>query len=356
MSTVYILVAILLFGVFIAIHEFGHFITAKACGVLVHEFSIGMGPLLWQKQGKETAYSLRLLPLGGYCAIEGEDESSDDPRSLSSQSYLRQVLVFVAGAAMNFLLGLLIVLTLYGSAKAFLTPTIVELREGFPNSGENGVMVGDVLYELNGERIYLFSDVDLVMSMGDFDEARTLHAVLLRDGKKIERTIRRTEFTNGDGSTEYAYGFTYGGTVEASAGLKLKTAWYTSLDFVRMTRMSLKMLLSGEAGMKDLSGPVGIVSTMEQMGSEAETKRAGIENILYFGALVSVNLAVMNLLPLPVLDGGKVLFLTLNTISFRLFRKRIPHQVENALGTVCFALLMAMMLFVTYSDISKLFS
>ena len=356
MSTVYILVAILLFGVFIAIHEFGHFITAKACGVLVHEFSIGMGPLLWQKQGKETAYSLRLLPLGGYCAIEGEDESSDDPRSLSSQSYLRQVLVFVAGAAMNFLLGLLIVLVLYSSAAAFLTPTIVSVREGSPNAGKDGIMVGDVLYELNGERIYLFNDVDLVMSMGDFDADRTLHAVLLRNGEKIERAIRRTEYVNEDGSRDYAYGFSYGDVVKADAGLKLKTAWYTSLDFVRMTRMSLKMLLSGEAGMKDLSGPVGIVSTMEQMGSEAETKRDGLENILYFGALVSVNLAVMNLLPLPVLDGGKVLILTLNTVSYRLFRKRIPKRFENALATVCFALLMTMMIFVTFSDITRLFA
>ena len=356
MSIVYILIAVLLFGIFIAIHEFGHFITAKACGVLVHEFSIGMGPLLFQKQGKETAYSLRLLPLGGYCAIEGEDELSDEPRALSKQSYLRQVVVFAAGAAMNFLLGLLIVLVLYSSAEAFLTPTITELRDGFPCEGEDGVMVGDVLYELNGERIYLFSDVELVMSLGDFDEQGTLHAVLLRDGKKIERTLQLTDYVGEDGETERAYGFTYGGTVEATPLLRLKNAWYNTIDFVRMTRLSLKMLLTGEAGVKDLSGPVGIVSTMEQMASAAETKRAGIENILYFGALVSVNLSVMNLLPLPALDGGKILFLTLNTVSYRLFRRRIPAKVENMLGTACFVLLMAMMLFVTYSDITKLLS
>ena len=355
MSTVYILAAVLLFGILIAVHEFGHFITAKACGVSVHEFSVGMGPLLFRKQGKETAYSLRLLPLGGYCAIEGEDENSDDPHSLTNQGYFRQVLVFAAGAAMNFLLGLLIVIALYSSAEYFLTPTIVELREGFPDAGENGVLAGDVLYELNGERIYLFNDVELVMSMGDFDDQGTLHAVLLREGEKIRRTMHLTEYTNEDGSREYAYGFTYGGTVKASPRLKLKTAWYTSIDFVRMTRMSLKMLLTGEAGIGDLSGPVGIVSTMEQMGSDAETKRAGLENILYFSALVSVNLAVMNLLPLPVLDGGKILFLTLNTVGYKLFRRRIPRRVENALGTVCFIALIAMMFFVTYSDITKLF-
>ena len=356
MSIVYVIVAILFFGFFVAAHEFGHFITAKACGVRVEEYSIGMGPLLLQKQGKETAYSLRLLPLGGFCAIEGESEESEGPRSLSSQSYPKQLMVFAAGAVVNFLLGLLIMLILYAPAESFLSPTVVSLRDGFPDAGEQGLMVGDVLYELNGERIYFSNDVNLVMSYGDFDEEGTLHAVLLRDGKKLERTLHLHDYSDEAGNKERAYGFSYGELVEATPMLRLHYAWYNTLDFVRMVRLSLKMLLTGKAGVRDLSGPIGIVSAMEEVGSSAETQRIAFESIAYYAALVTVNLAVMNLLPIPALDGGKILFLTVNTVSMKLFRKRISARTENALGAVCFALLIGLMLFVTFSDITKLFA
>lgn len=354
MKLVYILVAILFFGFFIAAHEFGHFITAKSCGVRVEEYSIGMGPLLWQKQGKETAYSLRLLPLGGYCAIEGEDGEADSPRSLSAQGYWKQVLVFAAGALMNFLIGLILLLVIYASAQSFLTPTVVALHDGFPDEGEQGIMVGDTIYALNGERIYLASDVELVMQLGKFDEERTLHATLLRDGEKIERTLRLHDYTDDEGNTVRAYGFSYGGVEKATPLLRLRYAWYNAIDFVRMVRMSLRMLLTGEAGVRDLSGPVGIVSAMEQVGTQSESRRIAFENIAYYAALVTVNLAVMNLLPIPALDGGKILFLTVNTVGMKLFGKRISARAEQVLGGICFSLLIALMLFVTFSDITKL--
>ncbi|MGM9662814.1 MAG: M50 family metallopeptidase [Oscillospiraceae bacterium] len=351
---IYIIVAVFMFGVLIAVHEFGHFITAKACGVTVHEFSLGMGPRLWHKQGAETEYSLRLLPIGGYCAMEGEEEASDDPGSLSNQGFFRQLLVFAAGAGMNFLLGFLIVLALYSTAGGFLTAEIVELNEGFPQEGEDGVMVGDVLYEINGERIYNFSDVSMVMSYTSSGEEGAIDVVLLRGGEKLRRTLYLTDYVDENGETYRAYGFTYGGRAEATALNKLKYSWYTTLDFVRMVRMSLQMLLTGQAGIRDLSGPVGIVGTITEVGEQSETKAEAFSNIAYFAALISVNLAVMNLLPIPALDGGKILFLCLNTAGLLLFKKKIPERFENALSFAFFAMLMAVMLLVTFSDITKL--
>ncbi|MGM9618587.1 MAG: M50 family metallopeptidase [Oscillospiraceae bacterium] len=351
---IYIIVAVVMFGVLIAVHEFGHFITAKACGVTVQEFSLGMGPLLWHKQGAETAYSLRLLPIGGYCAMEGEEEASDNPHALSNCGFFRQLLVFAAGAAMNFLLGFLIVLVLYSSAGGFLTAEIVELNEGFPNEGEDGVMVGDVLYEINGERIYNFSDVSLVMQFTSTGEDGSLEVVLLRGGEKLRRTLYLTDYVDENGEVYRAYGFTYGGRAEATALNKLKYSWYTTLDFVRMVRLSLQMLITGQAGLRDLSGPVGIVGTITEVGEQSATKAEAFGNIAYFAALISVNLAVMNLLPIPALDGGKILFLCLNAAGMLLLKKKIPARFENALSFVFFALLMAVMVLVTFSDITKL--
>ncbi|MCR5825243.1 MAG: site-2 protease family protein [Oscillospiraceae bacterium] len=353
----YIIIAILLFGVLIAVHEFGHFAAAKLCGVRVNEFSVGMGPLLFQKTRGETAYSLRLLPLGGYCAMEGEDEESTDERALNHQSFWKQFAILVAGAAMNFLTGFLILLCLYAGAEAFYTAEIVQFADGFPYEGADGVMVGDVIYRINGERIYTRSDVATILqfkSRGD-----TMELVVLRDGQKLTRTLEKQTYTDAEGNEYRAFGFTYGGIVEATPLLKLKIAWYNTLDYVRLVRLSLQMLFSGAAGVEDLNGPVGIVSTISSMGKETEAQEgmaAAIETVLYYGALIAVNLAVMNLLPLPALDGGKVLILVINAISMRLLHKKLPQKLETVINAAGFALLMALMLFVTFHDVWKLFS
>ncbi len=352
---VYILIAILIFGVLIGIHEWGHFIAAKACGVRVNEFSIGMGPLLAQKKKGETDYSLRLLPIGGYCAMEGEDETSDDPRALNRQGFWKQFVIFVAGAAMNFLIGFVILLCLYATAAGFYTNEIVEVADGSVNAGPDGIMVGDVIYKVNGERIYIRSDVSTILeykSRGD-----TMEMVVLRDGKKLARTLQKQTFTTEDGQEYRAYGFSYGSVVEATPLLKVKYAWYNALDYVRLVRLSLQMLITGAAGVKDLSGPVGIVSTISEMGQETEAAEgfaAALENVFFFGALIAVNLAVMNLLPLPALDGGKVLILIVDEIAMLLFKKKIPQKFETVINAAGFVLLMGLMLFVTFNDVRKL--
>ena len=274
---VYILIAILIFGVLIAVHEFGHFLAAKACGVRVNEFSIGMGPQLFHKMKGDTEYSLRLLPIGGYCAMEGEDEDSDDDRALGRQVWWKKFIIFVAGAFMNFLTGLIIVICLYAGAQAFYTTEIVELNPDFPQQGEDGLMPGDTIYAINGERIYLKSDVSLIMGLGD---TGTIDMTVLRDGKKLDRTLTRQVYTDENGQEYEAYGFTYGGIVEATPLLRLQYSWYQTMDYVRIVRLSLQMLLSGAAGVNDLSGPVGIVSTITEVGKETEAEAGAREHPL----------------------------------------------------------------------------
>ena len=354
MSFVYILAAILIFGVLIAVHEFGHFLAAKACGVRVNEFSIGMGPQLFHKTKGDTEYSLRLLPIGGYCAMEGEDEDSDDDRALGRQVWWKKFIIFVAGAFMNFLTGLIIVICLYAGAQAFYTTEIVELNPDFPQQGEDGLMPGDTIYAINGERIYLKSDVSLIMGLGD---TGTIDMTVLRDGKKLDRTLTKQVYTDENGKEYEAYGFTYGGIVEATPLLRLQYSWYQTMDYVRIVRLSLQMLLSGAAGVNDLSGPVGIVSTITEVGKETEATEgfgAALENILFFAAMFAVNLAVMNLLPLPALDGGRIFFLIINAAAMLLFRKQIPAKYENYIHFAGLILLLALMVVLVFSDLGKL--
>ena len=159
---VYILAAILVFGVLIAVHELGHFMAAKACGVRVNEFSIGMGPTLWKKQKGETQYSLRLFPVGGFCAMEGEEEDSDDPTALNNQGFWAKLLIFAAGAAMNFIAGLLIILVLYADAQAFYVPVVAGFADGCPLESADGLQEGDRLLRIDGEKVYVYSDISLL--------------------------------------------------------------------------------------------------------------------------------------------------------------------------------------------------
>lgn len=350
---VYILAAILVFGVLIAVHELGHFMAAKACGVRVNEFSIGMGPALWKKQKGETQYSLRLFPVGGFCAMEGEEEDSDDPTALNNQGFWAKLLIFAAGAAMNFIAGLLIILVLYADAQAFYVPVVAGFADGCPLESADGLQEGDRLLRIDGEKVYVYSDISLLMGLNktgafDLQIERNGEVITLRDF-----TMERREYTDQNGKAYTGYGL-YFGAEEATLGRKLSYSWNNAMDFARLVRLSLQMLVTGQAGVKDLSGPVGIVSTMTQVGEQAATTRAAVENIAYLAALIAVNLAVMNLLPLPALDGGKIFFLVINGISMQLFKKQIPAKYENYIHFAGLILLLALMAVITFSDVWKL--
>lgn len=351
---VYILAAILVFGVLIAVHELGHFMAAKACGVRVNEFSIGMGPTLWKKQKGETQYSLRLFPVGGFCAMEGEEEDSDDPTALNNQGFWAKLLIFAAGAAMNFIAGLLIILVLYADAQAFYVPVVAGFADGCPLESADGLQEGDRLLRIDGEKVYVYSDISLLMGLNktgafDLQIERNGEVITLRDF-----TMERREYTDQNGKAYTGYGL-YFGAEEATLGRKLSYSWNNAMDFARLVRLSLQMLVTGQAGVKDLSGPVGIVSTMTQVGEQAATTRAAVENIAYLAALLAVNLAVMNLLPLPALDGGKIFFLVVNALCMLTIRKKIPAKFESYVHLAGFALLMLLMLVITFQDVWKLF-
>ena len=350
---VYILAAILVFGVLIAVHELGHFMAAKACGVRVNEFSIGMGPALWKKQKGETQYSLRLFPVGGFCAMEGEEEDSDDPTALNNQGFWAKLLIFAAGAAMNFIAGLLIILILYADARAFYVPVVAGFADGCPLESADGLQEGDRLLRIDGEKVYVYSDISLLMGLNktgafDLQIERNGEVITLRDF-----TMERREYTDQNGKAYTGYGL-YFGAEEATLGRKLSYSWNNAMDFARLVRLSLQMLVTGQAGVKDLSGPVGIVSTMTQVGEQAATTRAAVENIAYLAALIAVNLAVMNLLPLPALDGGKIFFLVINAVIMQLFKKQIPAKYENYIHFAGLILLLALMAVITFSDVWKL--
>ena len=349
----YIIAALLLFGILIAVHELGHFLAAKACGVRVNEFAVGMGPTLWQKQKGETQYSLRAFPVGGFCAMEGEEEESDDPAALNNQGFWKKLLIFAAGAAMNFLAGLLIIFFLYLPAQGFYQPVLSGFADGCPLQGADGLQVGDRLVSIDGERVYVYSDVSLLLGLnntGVFD------LVVDRSGEKVrldDFAMERQTHTDQSGNAYSGYGLFFG-AAEATFGDKLAYTWNNAVDFVRLVRLSLQMLVNGQAGLKDLSGPVGIVSTMVQVGEQSESTRAAVENIAYIGALVAVNLAVMNLLPLPALDGGRIFFLVVNAVAMLLFKKKIPAKYENYIHFAGLVLLLALMVVLVFSDVGKL--
>ena len=351
---IYVIAAIVIFGVLIAVHEWGHFIAARLCGVTVHEFSIGMGPAIYQKEKKGTKYAIRILPIGGYCAMEGEEEESDDPHSLNNQGFWKKVFIFAAGAAMNFIVGFLIILCLYSTAEAFRTAEITGFYENCPYQGEEGLQMGDVLYSIDGHRIYLYSDISIYLSRGN---GSTFDLVVLRDGEKVylnDFPMVPLDYTLEDGTTFHGYGLSFGGVEEATLLAKLRVSWYNAIDFVRLIWMSLGDLGTGAIGMESMSGPVGIVSTITEVGEQSKTLRIAVENIAYIAALIAVNLAVMNLLPIPALDGCKIFFLVINAVAMLLFRRQIPAKYENYIHAAGLVLLMGLMLVVTFQDVWRL--
>ena len=349
MSTLYIILAILIFGVLVIVHELGHFLTAKACGVRVEEFSVGMGPAILQKEKGETLYSWRLIPFGGYCAMTGEDEDSDDPRAFNQQSAWKRILILVAGAAMNFLFGFLIVLILFSDAVAFRAPVLTGFAEGCPYEGEQGLQVGDRILSIDGQRIWQFSDVSDFLSEGDgvYDLA------VRRNGKRVELKNFRLVPIEYPGESQKMYGF-YFGYDEATPLNKLRYAFNTVMEFTRWVRMGLKELVRGQVSMADMSGPVGIVDLMAETGETAASVSDALFDIFYLGAFIAVNLALVNLLPIPGLDGGHVFTVLVTWVIERITGKRLDPKYEGYIHAAGMILLLALMGVIMFNDILKI--
>jgi len=349
-----ILFAILLFSFLIFIHELGHFAAAKLSGVQVNEFSLFMGPAIWKKQVGETLYALRCIPIGGYCAMEGEDGGSDNPRAFDKAAWWKRLIILVAGAAMNFVVGVLIMVIVFLPAQRFVTPTVASFETWSTVQGAEGLQVGDTFLEVDGEKIYTQSNVSLMLSLNPGD----IHDLVVeRNGQKVvldDFEMKKHEITNEDGTKSLLYGFSFG-IEDATFGSKLKNAWYSCLDTVRTVRLSLQMLLTGRAGLKDMSGPVGIVQVMSDTAQASATTFDAFMNMLYFGGFIAINLAVMNLLPIPALDGGRVVGLLLTVAVEKITKKKIDPKYEGYLHGVGMILLLILMAVIMFKDIFVIF-
>ena len=358
----YILIAILMFGVLIALHEFGHFAAAKLCGVKVNEFSIGMGPQVLHTAKGETDYSLRLLPIGGFCAMEGEEEgASTDPRAFPNRPWWQRLIILLAGVFMNFLTGLIILLCLFSGAEGFYQPVISGFVEGTSPAAQQLLQVGDRIVQVDGHAIYLQTDVSLFLGRVSGDR---VDITVRRGEDTIRNEIPLTEIPQEDGTSRRMLGIYMDSAEPATFGLKLKTAWYQAIDYVRMVWLSLGDLVTGSVGLRDMSGVVGIVDMVGDLGEEgaAAAEAAGTSafvgamlNILSFTAFIAINLAVMNLLPIPALDGGQILFMAVNGVYTAFTKKKIDPKYMEWVSAAGFACLMFLMLLVTVSDILKQF-
>lgn len=350
----YILFAVLLFGVLIAVHEFGHFFTAKLLGVKVNEFAIGMGPAIWQKTKGETKYALRVLPVGGFCAMEGEDEDTGDPRAFSCQKGWKKLIILCAGSVMNFLFGLVIVVLLYAGIGQMRAPVITEFAEGFACEGTQGLMVGDRILSVDGHGIWIYDNVPTYLSRND---GKGVDLVVLRDGRKVELTnlpMYRFEYEF-EGQKNIGFGLIFGEIEELSFFGRLRHGFVRTVDFVRTVWVSLGDLVTGRVALSEMSGVIGVVDVVSEVGVQSATVADGILNVLYIMSLIAVNLAVMNMLPIPALDGGRVFFILLNGIIYLVCRKRIPERYEGYVHTGAFVLLLLFMLVIAFKDVWMIF-
>ena len=341
-----IIAIILMFGIVVFVHEFGHFLFAKLNHVRVNEFAIGMGPAIMKFGKKETTYSVRLLPIGGYCLMAGQDgqEVEDPEGTFESKSVLARLSIMLAGPFFNFLLA--IVLSI-GTAHFYLVdpPVITEVSKGSVAEAA-GMEPGDEITAINGDSIYLFREITLFRQLADLTQP--VEITFLHDGQEITKTLNLTKEQN------YMFGITCNPRSAKNLGEELYYALIEVRFQIKTVITSVKMLFTGGASVKDLSGPVGIGSMMSDVIDEAQetggTKNA-ILSIISFTILVSANLGVMNLLPIPALDGGRILFLLIEAVT----RKKVPKNKEIIVNFIGFALLMLLMIFVFFNDIMKLF-
>lgn len=340
-----IILAIVAFGLLVIVHEFGHFISAKRGGVQVNEFWIGMGPTLLKKEHNGTLYCLKALPFGGACVMEGEDSESDNDHAFGKASLPRRMLIVAAGALMNFLVGFLIVLAVIqpnGPNGGYIVSTLDSVDPASTAAAEGGLQAGDEILEVDGYNILLRSDFEMALSRG---ADTTYEIVVRRDGEKVTLPAVVLEATIEGEDGRKMIGLTFAEQPD-SIGMHINMAVRTSLNYARLVWVSLGMLVSGQVGVDQLSGPVGVASVM------ATTASYSIAAFLQLVAFISINLGVMNLLPLPALDGGRLVFLIIEGIR----RKPVPAKYEGYIHAAGLMLLLALMVYVTGQDILRIVS
>ena len=338
-----VILAVFAFGVLVIVHEFGHFITAKRGGVQVNEFWIGMGPTLLKKQHHGTLYCLKVLPIGGACVMEGEDGESDNAHAFGKASLPRRMLIVVAGALMNFLVGFLIVLAVMqpnGPNGGYIVSTLDSVDPASTAAAAGGLKAGDEILKVDGYHILLRSDFETALARG----ADTTYEVVVRRGSEtVTLPAVRLEAAIEGADGRKLIGLNFAEQPD-SVGMHLGMAVRTSVSYARMVWASLGMLVSGQVGVDQLSGPVGVTEVM------ATTAQYSLRSFFQLVAFISINLGVMNLLPLPALDGGRLLFLLVEAVR----RKPVPPKYEGYIHAAGLVLLLALRVYVTGQDILRI--
>lgn len=360
-SFVSIIIAVLIFSFLIFVHELGHFITAKLSGVQVNEFAMFMGPAIFKKKIGETTYSLRCIPIGGYCAMEGEDQDTENPRSFLKAAWWKRLIILIAGSSMNLIAGFLIVLCV----NCFIwRPVSVEVSEILAQSSlaENGgIQAGDTILKIGDLEIK--TDADMKTALDPNGEAKKADVLVIRDGQELllkDVTFERRDFTSESGEVQKGlYGISYTWIVEPELrgsfnGIFAKT-WDDCVYYAKAIWESLGMLVTGKVGLQDMSGPLGIVATMSGIATKSASFLSGFIQLLSFGGFIAINLGVMNMLPIPALDGGRVLALLITTPIKAITKKPINPKIEAYIHAGGMILLLIFMGVIMFKDIFAIF-
>ncbi|MGN0527181.1 MAG: M50 family metallopeptidase [Acutalibacteraceae bacterium] len=340
------LLAIFLFGIIIVIHEFGHFSFAKLFKVKVNEFSIGMGPKLFQKQKGETAYSVRLFPIGGFVSMEGEDEQSDDENAFNNKPAWQRFIIVAAGAVLNMLLGILVVAICLSCSELVGSRTIHSFMVD-ATSSQSGLQVGDEIVKINGTHVYSSKGVAYNF-VRDVDDK--LDITVIRDGEKV--TLKDVKFNQFEyeGKLYIQQDFYLVGEEPTFLNV-LENSFRETASIVQMVRLSLVDLCTGKYGMKDVSGPIGTISAIAENTAEPEAFSDKILTALNFLSMITINVGMFNLLPIPALDGGRLFFIIIEMIT----RRSIPKKSEAIVHTIGLILLLILMVVISISDVINIF-
>lgn len=339
------IIAILLFSAIILFHELGHFLLAKANGIRVNEFSLGLGPTIVGFTKGETKYSIKLLPFGGTCMMEGEDSQSDDDRSFQKKSVWARISVVAAGPIFNFIMAFVLAVIILGNI-GISTPTVAQVEDGY-GAQTAGLQAGDEIIKMNHKHIHFFKEISMYTL---FHAGETVEVTYERNG---ERHIVEVQPTYDEEQGRYRYGIDGSGEYTKVGPIKtLQYSVYEVKYWIQYTVGSLKMLLTRQVSVNDLSGPVGIVKTIGDTYDMSKSDGAFYVwmNLLNLALLLSANLGVMNLLPIPALDGGRLVFLVIEAIR----GKRVSEDKEGMVHFIGLLCLFGLMILIMFNDIRKL--
>ena len=340
-----IVLAILLFGFIVFFHELGHFLLAKKNKIDVDEFAVGMGPALFQKTYKGTGYSIRLLPIGGYCAMGEDEEATDSPNNFNNKSVWARISVIAAGPVFNFILAWIFSVILIFMI-GYDQPVIGSVEDGYP-AAEAGLQEGDRVVRIGDKNIHIYREISAYLQFHPDEDVVLTYE---RDGE--EHTVTLTPKMDEELGYE-RIGLASSGNTKANLLTAFQYGTYEVKYWIEVTLDSLRMLVTGQIGVDQLSGPVGIVDVVDETYQQSRSYGAYVvaAQMLYLAILLSANLGVMNLLPLPALDGGRLVFLFVEAVR----KKRVPPEKEGYVHFAGIVLLMLLMVVVMYNDIQRVF-